>query len=328
MGAGRWLTGSPPGWTSLRRTPPPWCAPADVSPSRPRWPNDSTVGRVSFDRAVELARWAVTAPSVDVIGEHWRFDITGLRRQIARQRQVAGKDEQQTVREQHVVLQPDLERSRWRLWGELDGSAGAIVEHALQQRADELPTAPLGAPNSRSHRMALALTTLCQDANGAAREDRSQPLVTVVRTASEAAPSNGEIGVTLTSGPRVGPQALEAILCQGKIEVTAVTAEGTPMSIGPARVRSRPGCADSSSPATGNAPPRGAPAATGSKSTTAPRDPLAAPTTPRTSPASVGTTTKWSSTATDTTSTPPAHQGDSVTRRLLGIRPDAAWSWS
>ncbi len=191
-------------------------------------------GEVSFDRAVELARWAVIAPSVDVIGEHWRFDITGLRRQVAHQRRVTRKDEQQTAREQHVVLQPDLERSSWRLWGELDGPAGAIVEQALQQRADELPAAPPGAPSSRSHRMALALTTLCQDANGAAREDRSQPLVTVVVTASEAAPSNGETGVTLTSGPRVGPQALEAILCQGKIEVTAVTAEGTPLSIGPA----------------------------------------------------------------------------------------------
>ena len=133
-----------------------------------------------------------------------------------------------------MVLQPDLERSSWRLWGELDGPAGAIVEQALQQRADQLPAAPPGAPTSRSHRMALALTTLCQDANGAAGEDRSQPLVTVVVTASEAAPSNGETGVTLTSGLRVGPQALEAILCQGKIEVTAVTAEGTPLSIGPA----------------------------------------------------------------------------------------------
>jgi hypothetical protein len=54
-----------------------------------------------------------------------------------------------------------------------------------------------------------------------------------VVTASDAAPSNGETGVTLAAGPRVGPQALEAILCHGKIEVTADTAEGTPLATGP-----------------------------------------------------------------------------------------------
>jgi Domain of unknown function (DUF222)/HNH endonuclease len=190
-------------------------------------------GEVSYDRAVELARWAEVAPGVDVIAEHWRFDIIGLRRQIAHHRRVTSKDEQQTAQEQHLVLQPDLERSSWRLWGELDGPAGAMVERALQQRADELPGPPPGAPRSRSHRMALALTAICQDATDQTGGDHSQALATVVVTAADAAPSNGETGVALATGPRVGPQALEAILCHGKVEVTAVTAEGTPLAIGP-----------------------------------------------------------------------------------------------
>jgi hypothetical protein len=190
-------------------------------------------GEVSYDRAVELTRWAEAAPGVDVIAEHWRFDITGLRRQVAHHRRVTRQDEQQTTRDQHLVLQPDLERSSWRLWGELNGPAGAAVEQALQQRADELPDPPQGAPFSRSHRMALALTSLCQDATDQTDGDHSQPLATVVVTATDAAPSNGETGVALTTGPRVGPQALEAILCAGKVEVVAVTAEGTPLAIGP-----------------------------------------------------------------------------------------------
>jgi hypothetical protein len=155
-------------------------------------------GEVSYDRAVELARWAEVAPAVDVIAEHWRFDITALRRQVAQHRRVTRKDEQQATRDQHVVLQPDLERSRWRLWGELDGPAGAIVEQALQQRAEELPDLPPGAPSSRSHRMALALTSLCQNTTDQTDGDHSQPLATVVVTAADAAPSNGESGIALT----------------------------------------------------------------------------------------------------------------------------------
>jgi hypothetical protein len=192
-------------------------------------------GEVSYDRAVELARWADVAPAVDVIAEQWRFDITGLRRQVAQHRRVSRRDEQQAVRDQHLVLQPDLERSSWRLWGELDGPSGAAVEQALQQRADELPDPPPGAPSSLGHRMALALTAICQDAlvDNRVGGDRGQPLATVVVTAADAAPSNGETGVTLTAGPRVGPQALEAVLCAGKVEVVAVTADGTPLAVGP-----------------------------------------------------------------------------------------------
>jgi hypothetical protein len=88
-------------------------------------------GEVTYDRVVELARWAEIAPDIDVIAEHWRFDIAGLRRQVAQHRRMSRKDEQQAVRDQHLVLQPDLERSSWRLWGELNGPAGAAVEQAL-----------------------------------------------------------------------------------------------------------------------------------------------------------------------------------------------------
>jgi Domain of unknown function (DUF222)/HNH endonuclease len=189
---------------------------------------------VTFDRATELARWAEVAPGVDVIAEHWRFDITGLRRQAAHHRRVTRKDEQQTAREEHLVLQPDLGRSSWRLWGELSGPAGAVVEQALQQRADQLPEPPPGAPCSRSHRMALALTSLCRDPTVNSAGDTPLQLATVFVTATEAASTNGETGATLAAGPRVGPQTLEAILCAGKVEVIAVTAEGTPIGVGPA----------------------------------------------------------------------------------------------
>ena len=52
--------------------------------------------------------------------------------------------------------------------------------------------------------MALALTSLCQDSTTETESGgaRSRPLATVVVNATDAAPSNGESGVALVSGPR------------------------------------------------------------------------------------------------------------------------------
>ena len=57
-------------------------------------------------------------------------------------------------------------------------------------------------------------------------------MVTVFVDATEAAPTNGETGVQVEAGPQVGPHTLEAILCDGIIEVTARTQDGTPLAIG------------------------------------------------------------------------------------------------
>jgi hypothetical protein len=77
--------------------------------------------------------------------------------------------------------------------------------------------------------------------NGAS--SATAPTVTILVDARTAAGTNGETGVTIHSGPRVGPRALEAILCEGTFEVTAVTEDGQVLGIGdrspviPPRVR-------------------------------------------------------------------------------------------
>ena len=50
--------------------------------------------------------------------------------------------------------------------------------------------------------------------------------------ASEAAPTRGEAGVTIEAGPRVGEATIEAILCDGIVEVTARTSDGMPLALG------------------------------------------------------------------------------------------------
>jgi 5-methylcytosine-specific restriction endonuclease McrA len=56
---------------------------------------------------------------------------------------------------------------------------------------------------------------------------------------THAAESNGEAGVLLEAGPQVGRQALQAILCESVVEVTARGEDGTPMVYG-RRTRSVP----------------------------------------------------------------------------------------
>lgn len=63
--------------------------------------------------------------------------------------------------EQYVVIQPSLDDGHWRLWGQLAGVEGRIVEKALHERADEMHHQGMRPPASM--RKALALTTICQD---------------------------------------------------------------------------------------------------------------------------------------------------------------------
>ncbi len=69
-------------------------------------------------------------------------------------------------------------------------------------------------------RKAQALREICTS------DDASPAQVTVIVEAREAAPTQGETGVVLEAGPRVGAKALREILCDASIEVTAKSQDG------------------------------------------------------------------------------------------------------
>ncbi len=116
--------------------------------------------------------------------------------------------------------------------GRVLGVASRIVEEALHTIGDTLPDAP-GAIRSRTTRNADALWKMAQDAlNGDTAGGDATPQVTVFVDAISAAATGGETGVTVASGPRVGPATLEAVICSGSVEVLATTSNGTPLNIG------------------------------------------------------------------------------------------------
>jgi hypothetical protein len=195
-------------------------------------------GQIGYDRAVAVGRFARRDDTFDILNEMAGFDIAGIRNRAARRRRMSRVDEETAYNDRYLNVQPNLDESLWRLNGRLPGFAGRIVIDALEAKADTLPKGP--GQVSRAARNADALWAISLDAlygtDGASIEDPT-PLLTVFVDANEAAATDGEAGVVIQGGPRVGEAAIEAILCDGIVEVTARTKHGVPLRMGR---RSRP----------------------------------------------------------------------------------------
>ncbi len=192
-------------------------------------------GELTFDRAAQLSRTATAATEDSDLEHAARFDIAGLRRQAARRRRLTPVDERHGYLSRAVMLQPNLDESVWNLWGTLPGYDGRLVEKALLERGDHLPTGP--DPHNRAQRSADALVSIAQDSLTAAtgtepRNGSATPLVTVFVDATEAAPTSAETGAWVAEGPRVGPATLQRILCEGTVEVIARSENGQPLAVG------------------------------------------------------------------------------------------------
>ena len=189
-------------------------------------------GSVTFDRAVALGRIAVPSEDATIIGELSVYDIAAIRRLRSNRHRITRDMEREAFDRRYVVAQPNLDESSWRVHGQLPGMAGRRFVEALDTKADQLPP---GGGSSRTTRWADALWAMSLDSlagGDGATIDSATPLLTVFVDANDAAGSNGESGVTIEAGPRVGPDTVEAILCDGVIEVTARTEDGTPVNMG------------------------------------------------------------------------------------------------
>lgn len=186
---------------------------------RPDLARDLADGLVSFERVEALSRI-----HEDVGFMEWT-DVAGVRREAAKKARISADQEARSAQDRFLVLQPTLDESWWRLWGGLDGHSGALVEKVLNEAADQLPEID-GLPVDRSWKWATALVeTLVSDEAPPAQ-------VTVMVDAREAAASNGEAGVFLEPGARVGREALRAILCDAITDVTARDRDGRYMDYG------------------------------------------------------------------------------------------------
>jgi len=177
-------------------------------------------GEATLDRIEALSRIQ------EDVGLMLGADVSGVRREAARRAGVSADAEFRSADDRFLVLQPSLDESWWRLWGGLDGHAGAMVDKVLSGMADQLPQFPDGSTGDISWKKATALFELCVS------EDPVPSHVTVFVDAAHATETSGETGVVLEAGPNVGREALQAVICDSVTEVIARTADGRYMDYG------------------------------------------------------------------------------------------------
>jgi hypothetical protein len=80
----------------------------------------------------------------------------------------------------------------------------------------------------------LALVAICQDSLDVSPDGSQAAPVDIAITidARTATATRGETGVSVLAGPRIGPRALEEILCDGKIDLIGVSENGKPLDLG------------------------------------------------------------------------------------------------
>lgn len=188
---------------------------------------DLARGETTFDRAERVAR----LPEQHRAG-HERFDIGQLSKRVAHYRRLSPRRERMISNSGYLRFQSSSDETTTRFWGELAGLDSRIVEKAIDQKADEV--VPDEDKLAVAERRALAFVALCQDSlyEEGAVEGSAPVQTTVMVDARTAAGSNGQTGTTVLGGPRIGPRALEAILCDSITEVIGIAETGKPLDLG------------------------------------------------------------------------------------------------
>ena len=213
-------------WTAGRLDVAPETAKTLVSAAKtladqPHLRNRLESGVGSFDRIVATATLAAAGAKPERIEQSEGFDIPGVRRLTALHRRMTRRDQQQVFSDRFLSMQPTLDRTAYRLWGQLPGADGELVEQALLTRADQFPSLPDGNRGTLGQRKADALVSISQDSlTSTSGNDGSSsgPVLSVFTTAELAANTNGAAGSTTGSGISVGSQTVEEIFCNGSVE--------------------------------------------------------------------------------------------------------------
>ena len=189
-------------------------------------------GTATFARIVAALRYAETGVSYHDVLDSFDRDLAGVARLTARRRRVTSRDEEHTFGKRFFTMQPTLDESSYRLWGQLPGVMGRTLETAICRRADQLRDTTGDATGSRGQRNADALVTIAHDSldtNHTPDTDSagsSVPHVTVFIDANHDDPAT--TGAEIAYGPSVGPHTLESMLCNGRIQIVGMD-DGVPV---------------------------------------------------------------------------------------------------
>ena len=131
--------------------------------NQPQLAAELAAGTITFDRVAEESHLVSTGADPEVVARSRGRDLAGLRRITAHHQRVTRTSEQDTYRERFVSIQPTLDQTSYKLWGQLPSLDGRLLEQALTTRADQFPALPNGTHNPRTQRHADALVSIAQD---------------------------------------------------------------------------------------------------------------------------------------------------------------------
>ena len=182
------------------------------------------------DRALVTLDLIQAGAEQSVIGESAGHDIAGVRRLAAQHRRVSGRVESDGHADRFLHVQPTLDDTLWKLWGQLSGVDGRVVEKAIQTAVDGLPDNPdtTVGQDRADGLVSVASEWLSGEIGG---HDLAAEIFV---DAGLAAGSDGERGVSVVAGPRVGPTTLAEILCAGTNRVTVFDGATRTVSTSPA----------------------------------------------------------------------------------------------
>ena len=196
---------------------------------RPDVLSSLAAGDVSFERAEQVVRTTHT------IADLAHLDISGICRLVAKETRLTRVAEHDAHAAHFLTLQPNLDQSIWKLWGQLAGLDGAVVQDALFGRADTFPTE--SQDDSRATRNADALVSIAQDSLTTSGTRTTTPvdgdhptsvadLVVFVDTRYS---SNGYV----PAGSIVGPNTIDELICTGAgIDYVRLTSDGETLNVG------------------------------------------------------------------------------------------------
>ena len=147
------------------------------------------------------------------------YDLAGAERLVGRHRRVGRFRGRGSHGDSLFLMQPALDESWWNVRGGVTGAAGQLISETLRERAEEMGR----DAGSMPHRQALALEELCVGEVSA-----GGPSITVFMDLEVANGTGGEAGAELAFGPRIGPDALDELLCEGSVRIVGLS-DGKPV---------------------------------------------------------------------------------------------------
>jgi len=187
----------------------------------------------TFDRTVGAVKLADAGAPPDVVAGSYDRDLLGVARLTTRTRRVTPANEREVFSERYFTIQPNLDESRYRMWGEAPGVIGRTIDKAICERADKIRQTASDLPSSRGQRQLDALATMALDSlDGSTTDATSTGQVTVFVDARQNNPT--QTTPVIKYGPRVGPDALEQIMCGGKVQIVGLDTHGIPVVTTPA----------------------------------------------------------------------------------------------